>query len=128
MANKNGSRKGVKGAAKVESGQIGNWAIWLGLLVALPAIFKYNMPYNGLILLVLGVVGGYMLVSDKDSTQFIIYTLGFWLGLKALGGLFEVSPLLSGVVAALENVFTLFSAAALVVAIKAMGKVSGLIK
>ncbi len=126
MATKNGNRKEVK--AKVDNGQIGNWAILLGLIVSLPAIVKFNLPYNGLILLVLGVVGGYMLVSDKDSTQFIIYTLGIWLGLKALGGLFEVSPLLSGVVVAMENVFTLFSAASLVVALKAMGKAVGLIK
>ncbi|MBI2133890.1 hypothetical protein HYU11_04365 [Candidatus Woesearchaeota archaeon] len=119
------SKKEAKPIA--DNSQLGNWALWLGLLVSMLSIVNYNLPFKSLMLLVLGAVGGYMLIPEKDTNQFIMYTLAFFLGLRALDGLSEISSL-SGVVIAMNNLFTLFSAAALVVAMRGLGKVVGLLK
>ncbi|GEM_PF-6860188 len=107
--------------------QLGNWALWLGALVALVAAFVV-LPYTGVLLLVLGAVGGYVAVADKDAHQFVVFALGLWLGVATLGALGELSPQLDVVKAAGDNLVSLVSAGALVVALKALARTSGLMK
>lgn len=111
--------------------QLGNWALWLGALVALVAAFM-SLPYTGVILLVLGAVGGYMVVADKDAHQFVVFVLGLWLsviGVQVLGPLAtELAAQLSVLEAVGTNLVMLFASGALVVSLKALARVSGLLK
>ncbi|MBI2575284.1 hypothetical protein HYV82_05360 [Candidatus Woesearchaeota archaeon] len=108
--------------------QLGNWALWLGALIALVAVFVPGLPYTGVLLLVLGAVGGYMAVPDKEAHQFVVFALGLWIGVATLSALSELSPQLDVVKAVGDNLVSLVSAGALAVALKALARVSGLMK
>lgn len=107
--------------------QLGNWALWLGALVALVAAFV-ELPYTGVLLLVLGAVGGYVAVADKEAQQFIVVALGLWAGVATLGALGDLSAELGVVKVVGDNLVSLVSAGALVVALKALARTSGLMK
>lgn len=129
MANKTAKVVTKKEAKVVPSaGQLGNWAIWLGILVAALAVFLPSLLYSSVILVVLGLVGGYILVSDKDAHHFIIYAFGLWLGDKVLIAPWPFSPIMGIFEGFVSGLIIMFSAAALIVALKALAKVVGLIK
>lgn len=108
--------------------QLGNWALWLGALVALVAVFVPGLSYAGVLLLVLGAVGGYVAVADKDTQQFIVVALGLGFGVVTLGALEALAPQLSVVADIGTNLATLVAAGALAVALKALARISGLMK
>ncbi len=95
----------------------GNWALLLGVFAAVLVSF-WQIYYAGLILLLLGVAGGYMMQA-KDSHQVIVYALGLWVGVSSLSGLSLVSPVLSVVETVGRNLATLAASAALVLALRA---------
>ena len=101
-------------------GQTGKWACLLGLLVAIVAAFVAFAPWDGVLLLVLGLVVGAMNVSDKDATGFLVAVLGLALGAGAIGAVDILGSSIAEIVAAIvTNVVALAGAAALVVAAKA---------
>jgi hypothetical protein len=101
-------------------GQTGKWAMLLGLAVAVIAAFVAFAPWDGVLLLVLGLVVGAMNVSDKDATAFIVAVLGLGVGAAAIGAVSILGVQVAGwVTAIIGNVVALAGAAALVVAAKA---------
>jgi len=101
--------------------QTGKWAFLLGLAVAVIAAFVAFAPWDGVLLLVLGLVVGAMNVNDKDATAFLVAALGLSLGAGAIGAVSilgaQVASWVAGIVG---NVVALVGAAALVVAGKAV--------
>jgi hypothetical protein len=83
----------------------------LGLLVALLAAFV-NIPYVGLVLLVLGLVKGVIGVADSDRILFLVMAVA----LGSVAGSLDVVPELGHILTAiLMNVSAFISAAALAV-------------
>jgi hypothetical protein len=101
-------------------GQTGKWALLLGLAVAVIAAFVQFAPWDGVLLLVLGLVVGAMNVNDKDATAFVVAALGLSLGAGAIGAVSILGAQVAAwVVAIVANAVVLAGAAALVVAAKA---------
>lgn len=102
-------------------GQTGKWAFLLGLLVAVVAAFVAFAPWDGVLLLVLGLVVGWMNVGDKDATAFLVAALGLSLGVGFIGAVSILGAQVAGwVTAILGNAVAFVGAAALVVAAKAV--------
>jgi len=98
----------------------GKWALLLGLAVAVIAAFVQFAPWDGVLLLVLGLVVGAMNVADKNSTAFLVAVLGLAIGAGAIGSITILGAEVAGWVAIIVgNVVALAGAAALVVGAKA---------
>jgi hypothetical protein len=115
-------RKEVKKRMKVKSKMVGKWAFLVGLLISVIASFLTG--YAGavaLVLFLLGLVVGFLNITEKDSNKFLLAAIAL-----LTGGLASISAIsvigLGGVTAILSKVLGNFlafvGAAALVVAIK----------
>lgn len=97
---------------------IGKWAFIIGLILAVIAGFIV-VPYITLIFLVLGLIVGFLNVTDKESNAFLVATIALTVGASA-----AVSTLAatmgSYLTAILTNIVTFVVPAILVVAIKAV--------
>ncbi len=101
--------------------QTGKWAFLLGLAVAVIAAFVDFQPWTGVILLVLGLVIGWMNVEDKNATAFLVAALGLGMGAGYIGAVSILGVQVAGwIVAIVGNVVALVGAAAIVVAGKAV--------
>ena len=102
--------------------KIGQWAFILGIIVAvlaavLAAFLADQIPAYvvTVILVILGLVVGYLNISDKEITQFLVATLAL-LAISGAAVISDVFPTM--VVDMLENIGVFIVPAALVVALK----------
>ncbi len=101
---------------------IGKWAFLIGLIIAVVAgfIIGYTTPIL-LVLFILGLIVGFLNITDKDLVKFLVAAIALLaLGvssISALSVLDVVSVYLNNI---LGNFISFVSAAALVVAIKAI--------
>ena len=101
-------------------GQTGKWAFLLGLAIAIIAAFVTFDPWDGVLILVLGLVVGCMNVKDKDATGFLVAVLGLGAGAAAIGAIDILGEQVAGWITVIVGNVVLFAgAAALVVAAKA---------
>lgn len=101
---------------------VGKWAFIVGLVIAVLASFLTGFATTvALVLFLLGLVVGFLNVSGKDSTKFLLATIALLVGglasMTALSVFGIVSVYLSTIVG---NFIAFVSAAALVVAVKAV--------
>jgi len=100
---------------------IGKWAFIVGILVAVVAGVVTINPitfYVPLILLVLGLVVGFLNIGDKETTEFLIATIVLIVGANAaLNAIPAIGPFLAKI---LTNIVGFAWGAALVVALKAV--------
>lgn len=93
---------------------VGRWALIAGLILAVLSGFA-EIEYLPVILFVLGLIVGFLNVTEKESTPFLVAVIALLLAGVAIGQLAALVP----VVASIVNNFTAFVAAAgLVVALK----------
>ncbi len=92
----------------------GNWAFLIGLVIALLAGFV-NIPFYALILVLLGLVVGFLNVSAKETHGFLVATVAL-----IVAGSANLNMVWSGLTIILGNIVTFMAPAALVVAIKAL--------
>lgn len=94
---------------------VGRWAFLVGLALSVLAGLGGAVPSLLTVLFVLGLVVGFLNITEKESTAFLVAVVALLVigvaGLQ-LGGLTKV------VVGILNNVISFVSAAALIVAIK----------
>jgi len=94
---------------------IGHWAFVLGMVLSIIAGFGGEIPALTTILVVLGLVVGFLNVTEKESTAFLVGVIALLvIGLAGLGAVKYVGQL----VPILNNVIAFVAAAGLVVAIK----------
>ncbi len=104
-------------AATTSYTQIGSWLFIVGLVIALIAAIV-GFPQTEMILVLVGLVVGFMNINSKEATSFLIASIA--LIAAGTGGLTAI-PTLGGFVGRfLMNLITLVSPAAIVVAIKAV--------
>jgi len=93
---------------------VGRWALIIGIILAVLAGFT-EIPSLSVILLILGLIVGFLNIKEKESTSFLVGVIA--LLLIGLSGL-QVGTLTSTIVSVLTSFVTFVSAAGLVVAIK----------
>ena len=106
--------------------EIGKWAFIIGLIIAVIASFIAG--YATIVLLVLFILGlviGFLNVSDKDHIKFLVASIALLaLGIGSISALSVLDVVSTYLNTILGNFIALVSAAALVVAIKAIVETS----
>ena len=102
-------------------GMVGKWAFVIGLaLVVIAGLIQdiYTIPSLALILVVLGLVVGFLNIAEKDTVKLLVAIIA----LMAVGSFtIAVIPAITGYLEAiLQNIVIFSGAAGLVVAIKAI--------
>jgi len=101
---------------------VGKWAFLAGLVIAILASFLAGYAtIVAIILFLLGLVVGFLNIAEKDSTKFLVANIALLTGgiasISAISILGLVSAYLNAI---LGNFIAFVSAAALVVAVKAI--------
>jgi hypothetical protein len=110
----------------VDMKQIGNWAFILGVLIAVVAGLASGMldatvaGYIPLVLVILGLVVGFLNIGAKEVNDFLIAAIALAVLSGAAAGLGTVPMLGMYLVAMVQYVAAFVSPAALVVALKAV--------
>lgn len=95
--------------------RVGNWAFIIGVVLAILAAFVV-IPQLALILVILGLVVGFINVTGKETTAFLVATIAL---LTAGTAGIAIVPAVGGYVdTVLKNVVAFVGPAALVVALK----------
>ena len=97
--------------------QVGKWAFIVGLVIAVAAGLGFNQPWIGWVLAVLGLIVGFLNVSDKESHGFLLAVVALIVAASAVGGLPYVGGYVNNIIA---NLIAFLSAAVLVVALKSL--------
>lgn len=105
---------------------IGKWAFLIGMIIAVIAGFITGYATTfALALFVLGLVVGFLNISKKESTHFLIAAIALLTGgIASINALSILGISISYVSAIIGNFVAFISAAALVVAIKAIFETS----
>ncbi|MBW3011677.1 hypothetical protein KY311_00685 [Candidatus Woesearchaeota archaeon] len=102
---------------------IGKWAFLIGLVIAVVVGFV-EVPYSAVILLVLGLIVGFLNIAAKETTQYLVAAIALMTGAVAFS-VTAVPGVVGDVVASILSAFVAFVAAsALVVAVKAVIELS----
>lgn len=101
---------------------IGKWAFLIGLIIAVVAGFVTSYATTvALVLFILGLVVGFLNIAEKNSVKFLVATIALLAGVTAsISALSMLGVVVSYASAVLGNFVAFVSAAALVVAIKAV--------
>lgn len=101
---------------------IGKWSFLAGLIIAVVASFVTGYATTvALVLFVLGLLVGLLNIAEKDSTKFLVATIALLTGgIASISALSILGVAVSYVGVILGNFIAFVSAAALVVAIKAV--------
>jgi len=93
---------------------VGRWAFIIGMIIAILAGFA-DIPYLTAILFVLGLIVGFLNVTEKESTSFLVAVIAMLvIGLSGL----QLGKFTGLGVAILNNFLAFVSAAGLIVALK----------
>lgn len=96
---------------------VGKWAFIVGMVVAVVGGAGFGQSWFGWLLAVLGLVVGFLNVSDRESFKFLLASIALIVAANAVGGLPYVGGYATAIIA---NLITFMSAAVLVVAIKSL--------
>ena len=100
---------------------IGKWAFLLGVLVAIIIGLGLAFPFSGLVLLILGIVVGFLNIEKKVTTNFMVATITL-LAVSVAANLTSINELLSPIGTLVDSILkyiVIFVApAALVVSLK----------
>jgi len=113
------------------SQQMGSWAFILGVVIAilsgLVQAAAVNMPgeeFIPLVLVILGVIVGFLNISDREITDFLVAALSLLAVAVSAAGL-NVIPYIGGyLVAIVNNVAVFVAPAVLIVALKAVNRLA----
>jgi len=98
--------------------KIGRWAFIIGLIIAVLLGFV-TFSYASLILVILGLIVGFMNVTEKEAGAFLIAAIALMLvGVAGLKALEVVGSLYTWMQTVLTSFTTFVAAAAVVVSIK----------
>ena len=97
-------------------GNVGRYAFIGGVGIAVVMAFV-AVPNGHMILVVLGLIVGFMNITDGESQGFLLAAIALMLTATSIGGLPEVGGLLSGVA---SDLAAFVAPAALVVALKSL--------
>ena len=94
---------------------IGHWAFVLGLVLSIIAGLGGEIPALMIILIVLGLIVGFLNITEKESTPFLVAVIALLVtGVAGLG----VIKYIEWMVPILNNIIAFVAAAGVIVAIK----------
>lgn len=101
---------------------IGRWAFIVAAILALLAGLLPNLQGNSTVmwvLIVLGLVVGFLNVTERESTGFLVASIALIVSLGTLGGVFRQDIIGTTVLKSVfENIIAIASPASVVVAVK----------
>lgn len=96
---------------------IGHWAFVLGLLIAVLAGFGFDVDWLPTALVVLGLIIGFLNVTERESTAFLVGVIALLvIGMAGMG--LENVKYIDRLAPVLANVVVFVAAAGVVVAVK----------
>ena len=118
--------KGGKRNINMANELLGKWAFVIGIIIALVAGFTTGYATTfALVLFVLGLIVGFLNISEKESTKFLIAVIALLTGgIASISAISVLGISIDYVDAIIGNFIAFVSAAALVVAIKAVFEAS----
>lgn len=101
--------------------EAGKWSFIGGIILAVVASF-FTIPYLGVILLVLGLIVGFLNISKKEVHNYLISVIALLIiGVASISALAVLNVTFAGLLGSiLTNFIAFVSASGLVVAIKAI--------
>lgn len=102
----------------MDSKTIGKYAFWAGLILAVVVALvpEENMSEWAVwVMIILGLVGGYLRVSEKSETHFFVMTMALALFSNSLGDLPTIGDFITDILA---GVVTFLGAAVIAVAVR----------
>ena len=108
--------------AKIKIKIVGKWAFLAGLIIAVIASFLTGFGTAiALILFLLGLIVGFLNIAEKDTHKFLLATIALLTGgIASISAISMLGIVITYLNAILGNFVAFVSAAALVVAIKAI--------
>ena len=105
---------------------IGKWAFLIGLIIAVIAGFVAGYATTiAAVLFILGLIVGFLNITEKDSTKFLVAAIALLTGgIASISALSMLGIVIGYVNAIIGNFVAFVSAAALVIAIKAVFETS----
>ena len=97
--------------------QVGKWSFIVGLVIAVAGGLGFEQAWFGWVLAVLGLVVGFLNVSDKESQTFLLAAIALIVAANAVGGIPYIGELVSRIIA---NLVLFLGGAVLVVAVKSL--------
>ena len=101
--------------------KVGVWAFIIGLVLAIIISLFYSMSppsWSIYVLIILGIIVGFLNVTDKEVQMFLVATIGFMIGFQSIGNVVVRISASAGTFFQLVTVF--IAPAAVVVAVKAL--------
>ncbi len=97
--------------------QLGKWAFTVGLVVAIVGGIGFGQTWFSWLLVLLGLVVGFLNITDRESQKFLLAAIGLIVAATAWSLLPYVGGYLSAI---LNNVVAFIGAAVVVVALKVL--------
>ena len=97
--------------------QLGKWAFIVGMIVAVVGGLGFSEAWFVWLLALLGIVVGFLNVTDRESSKFLLAAVGLIVAAAAWSSLPYVGGYLSAI---LNNIVAFIGAALLVVALKVL--------
>ena len=97
--------------------QVGKWTFIVGLVIAVAGGLGFEQAWFGWVLAILGLVVGFLNVSDKESQTFLLAAIALIVAANAVGGIPYIGELVSRIIA---NLVLFLGGAVLVVAVKSL--------
>lgn len=97
--------------------QLGKWAFIVGLIIAVVGGLGFSQPWFGWVLALLGLIVGFLNITDKECTKFLLAAIGLVIAANAFSGLPFVGGYLTNI---LSYIIAFISGALLVVALKVL--------
>ena len=92
---------------------LGKYAFWLGLILAVVVALDENINESiGWVVIVIGLIGGYLRVSEKSEMHFFLMTVALFTFSGSLGSFPRIGPVLTDII---SGVATFLGAAAIAV-------------
>ncbi len=107
--------------AKIKLKLVGKWSFLAGIVLALLVSLFPEVPYAALVLFLLGLIVGFLNISEKESGKFLLATITLMsVGLVSLTAVSVFGVIGSYLAMILANFVAFVSPVALVVAVKAI--------
>lgn len=104
----------------MSKGTLGRWAFVIGLIISVLLGFV-TFTYASLVLVILGLIVGFMNVSEKDASNYLVAVIALILvGVAGLQALSVLGSLYTWIQTVLTSFITFAAASAVIVALKVM--------
>lgn len=97
--------------------KLGSIALVIGLVIAIAGAFGLSEPWFAWVLVVLGLIIGFLNVSARESHRFLLAAIGLMLSASSVAALPYIG---SSVSVVLSNVVTLLAPAVLITALQSL--------